>query len=347
MTAPSRRSTLWASLDARLALHNFLYEVPSHANTLPYVLGAITLMGLVILAVTGILLGQFYAPDPGAANQRVRTIMTAVPGGEVIRGIHLWAAHLTVIVLVLHVMRVFATGAYRYPREANWAAGVALLAAMLALFFSGTVLRWDQAAIEALEHNVAFASLLGIFGGWFSPAFSTHVPLLTRLYMAHVSLLPLVLFMLLVGHIYLVRQHGISERPALSGAPQPVGGHYTFADHLTKAIGYGSIMLGIALAMTVIAPPGEGAAPVSGIEVTKPPWLFLPLYGLENLFGVRGFWGAVVFFGWLLAVPILDRHPTPGWAGRRRALTAGAVILAVIIGLGMYAWLRPPVAHLH
>ncbi|HET7263982.1 MAG TPA: cytochrome b N-terminal domain-containing protein [bacterium] len=344
MTAPSRQNRLWTAVDARLALHNFLYEVPAYANTLPYVLGAITLMGLVILVGTGILLGQFYVPDPAAANQSIRAIMAQVPGGEVIRGVHVWAAHLTVAVLVLHILRVFVTGAYRYPREANWAIGVALFATMLALFFTGTVLRWDQEAIEALAHNVEFAALLGVFGGWFSPAFSSHVPLLTRLYMAHVSLLPLLLFMLLVGHVYLVRQHGIS--PHLTRT-EPSGARYTFADHLRKAVGYGCIMLGLALALSVIAPPGEGAAPVAGIEVTKPPWLFLPLYGLENLFGLRGLWGTAVFLLWLLAVPILDRGRASGWAGRRRALAAGAVVLAVIITLGMYAWLRQPVAHLH
>ncbi|MHB8731145.1 MAG: hypothetical protein ACYDAB_05080 [bacterium] len=103
----------------------------------------------------------------------------------------------------------------------------------------------------------------------------------------------------------------------------------------------------MALALSVVVPAGEGVAPVSGIEVTKPPWVFLPLYGLENLFGLRGLWGAAVFFVWLLAVPLLDRGRTPGWGGRRRALTAGAAVLAVTIGLGLYGWLRQPVAHLH
>jgi quinol-cytochrome oxidoreductase complex cytochrome b subunit len=344
MTPPSRWTRLWIAVDARLALHNFLYEVPAYANTLPYVLGAITLAGLVILVGTGILLGQFYVPDPSVANQSVRAIIAQVPAGETVRGIHVWAAHLTVVVLLLHLIRVFVTGAYRFPREANWAVGVALLATMLGLFFTGTVLRWDQGAIEALAHNVEFAALLGVFGGWFSPTFSSHVPLLTRLYMAHVSLLPLVLFMLLVGHVYLVRQHGISAHLTRTA---PAGAHYTFAQHLKKAAGYGCVMLGLALALTVVFPAGEGAAPVAGIEVTKPPWLFLPLYGLENLFGLQGLWGAAVFFLWLLAVPILDRDRTSGWKGRRRALAAGTAVLAALIGLGLSAWWSQPVAHLH
>ncbi|HTD48544.1 MAG TPA: cytochrome b N-terminal domain-containing protein [bacterium] len=344
MTPPSGWKRVWAAVDARLVLHNFLYQVPAYANTLPYLLGAVTLAGLVILVVTGVLLGQFYAPDPGAANQSIRVIMTQVWGGEVVRGIHVWTAHLTVVVLLLHLMRVYVTGAYRFPREANWAVGVALLGTMLALFFTGTVLRWDQEAIEAMAHNVAFARLLGVFGGWFSPAFSSHVPLLTRLYMAHVSLLPLLLFILLSMHLYLVRQHGFSPHLTRAETTQP---RYTFAHHLKRAAGYGCIMLGLALALAVIRPPGEGPAPVPGIEVTKPPWVFLPAYGLENLLGLAGLWGAVAVFLWLLAVPILDRGGATGWRGRRRALTAGAAVVVVAIGLGVYAWLSYPVAHLH
>jgi quinol-cytochrome oxidoreductase complex cytochrome b subunit len=257
MMRRSRGKQLAEAIDARLVLHNFLYEVPGYADTLPYLLGAITLSGLVILIVTGILLGQFYAPDPAAANTSIRAIMADVPGGEILRGIHHWAAHLTMIVLFLHLGRVFATGAYRFPREANWGVGIALLATMLAFFFTGTVLRWDQEAIEALEHNVAFAQLLGVFGGWFSPTFAGHIPLLTRLYMAHVSLLPLILFILFSGHLYLVRQHGFSPHP---GGPTASQSRYTFAHHLIRAGGYGCIILGLALTLAVLLPPGEGAA---------------------------------------------------------------------------------------
>jgi quinol-cytochrome oxidoreductase complex cytochrome b subunit len=344
MTRASRWARAFAAVDARLVLHNFLYEVPAYANTLPYLLGAITLAGLVILIATGILLGQFYAPDPETANVSIRIIMTQVSGGEVIRGIHVWAAHLTMITLLLHLARVFVTGAYKFPREANWIVGVALLATLLAFFFTGTVLRWDQEAIEALAHNVAFAQLLGVFGGWFSPAFSRHVPLLTRLYMAHVSLLPLFLFILLSGHLYLIRQHGFSPHLGHPGAAQP---RYTFAHHLTRAAGYGCILLGLALALAVILPPGEGAAPVPGIEATKPPWPFLAAYTLETWFGLAGLWGVAVGFLWLLAVPIIDRRSVPGWRGRRRAIVVGTVVAVIVIGLSVYAWLSQLVAHLH
>lgn len=344
MTRASRWARVLAAVDARLVLHNFLYEVPAYANTLPYLLGAITLAGLVILVATGVLLGQFYAPDPGAANPSIRIIITQVSGGEVIRGIHVWAAHLTMITLLLHLTRVFVTGAYRFPREANWIVGVALLATLLAFFFTGTVLRWDQEAIEALEHNVAFAQLLGVFGGWFSPAFSRHVPLLTRLYMAHVSLLPLFLFILLSGHLYLIRQHGFS--PYLD-RPNATQLRYTFAHHLKQAAAYGCIMLGLALALAVILPPGEGPAPVTGIEVTKPPWPFLAAYSLETWFGLAGLWGVAAGFLWLLAIPLIDRSGHVGWRGRRRAIAVGTVAAGTVIGLSVYAWLSQPVAHLH
>lgn len=146
MTRRSWPERLGAALDARLALHNFLYEVPAYANTLPYLLGALALMGLLVLVGTGVLLGQFYVPDPAAANASIRAIMTAVPAGPVLRGIHAWAADLTLIVVILHMLRVFVTGSYRFPRDANWTVGVALLATVLAFYFTRTVMRWDQEA---------------------------------------------------------------------------------------------------------------------------------------------------------------------------------------------------------
>jgi len=344
MTRRSWPKRLWAALDARLALHNFLYEVPAYANTLPYLLGALALMGLLLLVGTGVLLGQFYVPDPGAANASVRALMTAVPAGPVLRGIHAWAADLTLVVVILHMLRVFVTGSYRFPRDANWTVGVALLATVLAFYFTGTVMRWDQESIEALEHNVEVARLLGAAGGWFSPAFAAHVPLLTRLSMAHVSLLPLALFILVTAHVYLVRQHGISPLP-FPAAPGP---RRTFGQHLLKAAGYGVILLGVSVLLATLLPPGEGPAPVAGVEVTKPPWPFLPAYGLENWFGLPGLlWGTVALFALLLSVPLLDRTPGGEWSARRRVLVLGMCALGVLVGFGVYAWVSHPLPHLH
>ncbi|MFX7329536.1 cytochrome b N-terminal domain-containing protein, partial [Acinetobacter baumannii] len=75
--------------------------------------------------------------------------------GSIIRGIHYWAASLTLIAVALHVLRVFLYGSYKQPREGNWIIGAILFGTLIGLFFTGTALKWDQEGYEALEHAKA------------------------------------------------------------------------------------------------------------------------------------------------------------------------------------------------
>lgn len=104
------------------------------------------------------------------------------------------------------------TGSYKRPREINWYAGLGLLAITLGLVFSGSVLKFDQEGLEALQHNKEAAGIIGSLGAWFSAEFSRSVPLLTRLFNAHVTILPLLFGLLIAGHIFLIKQHGISPK---------------------------------------------------------------------------------------------------------------------------------------
>ena len=81
--------------------------------------------------------------------------------GEFTRGVHFWGANLVVITMSLHILRVFVSGSYKRPRELNWVIGVGLFALTMAFFFTGTVLKWDQEAFEALQHQEAIARILG------------------------------------------------------------------------------------------------------------------------------------------------------------------------------------------
>lgn len=101
------------------------------------------------------------------------------------------------------------------PREVNWLIGVGLLGLiMFGAFFTGSVLRWDQESYEAMVHNMELTTLLGAFSGFFSDAFTTSVAMLPRLYIAHVSIVPLILIYFLIAHNFLIRYHGVSPTPA-------------------------------------------------------------------------------------------------------------------------------------
>lgn len=272
------------------------YPVPRHANSLGYTLGGITLVSFVLLAITGIYLGQFY--DPGTvedAHGSVFHISTEPFLGTVVRGLHYWLAALFVVTLVLHMARAFATGAFKAPRELVWVTGVILFALGAAALFTGTVLKADQEAIEALAHNNEIASFFGVVGFWFSTDFTGSVSQITRLYIAHVSIVPVLIVAVLAVHLLLVKKHRISPLPW--GTAEEVRARergeeqLTFTSHLGHIGLWGGVLLGIALVLTALFAPGLGPQGVEGIEITKPPWYFVWLYQPENWFGLNALWG--------------------------------------------------------
>lgn len=335
------RGGLWRAIDERLGLSELTYPVPRHANSLAYSLGGISLIGFAVLIISGVVLAQYYPPVPEFANDSVRAMMRGISVARIVRGVHYWAAQIVLLTVLLHMLRIFFTGAFKMPREANWIVGVGLLALTIGLFFTGTVLKWDQEGFEALEHNTAIGELLGGLGHWFAHAFAENVPLLVRLYIAHVSILPGLLLLLLGAHFWLIKTHGISPRPG--GSP---AGVLPFASHLTHLGKYALVFVGVVLALAVLLPPTVGPAPVEGIEVTKPPWIFLPLFAFENWIGIPGLlWATVVFFTLLVCVPLLDRSPEVH-ARRRPAATAVAVVVMIgLAALGILAWVTTGAQH--
>ena len=94
----------------RQGLGSLAYPIPAHANNVLYTLGGITLFGILVLVGSGIYLTQFYHPDPTQARESIAYIITTARLGEYVRGLHFWMANLVAITLLLHLVRVFATG---------------------------------------------------------------------------------------------------------------------------------------------------------------------------------------------------------------------------------------------
>ena len=188
-TGTDRWQRIVDAFDERLGIKGLQYPVPEHANKLAYSLGGLSLITFVIMVATGIFLTQYYDPDPTRAHASVVHIIQGVTLGRFVRGIHYWGAMAMIVLVGLHLLRVFVSGSFKRPREGNWTIGVALAAITTGLFFSGTVVKWDQEAIEALDHNIEIGKLLGRLGFWFSPKFGG-TPLLTRLFIVHIAVLP-------------------------------------------------------------------------------------------------------------------------------------------------------------
>jgi len=192
------------------------------------------------------------------------------------------------------------------------------------------VLKWDQEAYEALSHFLWVVEKMGIFGAPFTESFAEGVPILSRIYMAHISFLPLVTLPLLGLHLFYVKYHKLSPDPE---KPKAKKGSIPFTRHLLflNRSGAGVFMVICILALLIKPPLGE--PPVIGMEVTKPPWQFVWLFALENIWVPFLIVAPILILGFLVSVPFIDRGPELHWKQRPRAMKILAICIVLSIAL--------------
>jgi menaquinol-cytochrome c reductase cytochrome b subunit len=204
------------------AVDEALYQrVPNFANAFYYCFGGMVFILVVLQLLTGVLLALYYVPDatgsPAPAYSSVQYIQSSVYLGWLIRGVHFWGANLLIIMVLIHMFRVYWTGSYRAPRELNWMVGVIMLICILALSLTGYLLPWDDKAYFATQVTVKIMGLapppqLGaairdvVQGG-----VVVGPPTLQRFFTAHVFLFPGLIVLLMYIHFRFIRAHGISE----------------------------------------------------------------------------------------------------------------------------------------
>lgn len=216
----TRTTQLLDWLDERtglLAIWNTVFDRKVPKVNWWYTLGSATLFVAIMQAATGIFLSIYYVPTPEEAYASIEYIMDDVAFGWLVRGMHHWGATLMVILVFLHMLRVFFYAAYKYPREVTWITGVLLLLVTLGLGFTGYLLPWNQRSYWATAVGssiVATIPLIGEFSmrvlrGGDDLTFLT----LSRFYGVHIWFLPAALFSLIGIHLYLVIRNGISWVP--------------------------------------------------------------------------------------------------------------------------------------
>jgi quinol-cytochrome oxidoreductase complex cytochrome b subunit len=322
-------------------------------------LGLISLYLFFILIGTGVLLMFYYVPSTTQAYDRMKDLQFVVSAGLVIRNMHRWAAHLMVLFVMLHMCRVFYTGAYKHPREFNWVIGVLLFLTTLGLSFTGYLLPWDQLAFWAITvgTNIAgYAPFIGpklkflMLGGNV-----VGQEALTRFYALHVIVLPAAAGLMVAVHLWRVRKDGGLSRPETVGGsvqtmPQgqlPTNKSYglmELARGTTPQVGrdpddevfswphliFRELLLFLLVIAFVLflavfwnAPLEEMANAIHPPNPAKAPWYFL---GLQELVSYSAFWGGVVVPALLVTalalLPYLDRgrRGTGRWFARERAM---------------------------
>ncbi len=184
-----------------------------------YSLGLLTLLAYIVAAVSGALLGLYYAPsaegDPSTAYSQMIFIMDELDFGLMLRSIHRWAAQFMVAAVFLHMLRVYFTGAYKEPRELNWVIGVILLILTIAFGYTGYLLPWNQLSMWAGQIGLEMALASPLIGEWLAQlmfgGFEVGQPALMRMYIVHVFLFPFIVTGLIIVHIGIVWMQGIAE----------------------------------------------------------------------------------------------------------------------------------------
>jgi menaquinol-cytochrome c reductase cytochrome b subunit len=195
----------------------FLFrKVPGDTNWMQ-TLGAATLTAFLIQALTGVILAMYYKPDPDSAYDSIVHITNDVTLGWLVRGMHKWGASMFIILMFLHMGRVFLFGAYKYPRELNWIVGALLIPIGLFEGFTGYLLPWDQTAYWATVVGINIngtAPFLGPFIAQFLQGGAEIGPdTLSRFYSLHMLLLPGAIMGLIGLHLYLVVRLGVTSPP--------------------------------------------------------------------------------------------------------------------------------------
>ena len=182
-----------------------------------FTLGSASLFLFLMQGITGIFLSVYYVPSPNQAYDSIEYIMNEVAFGWLVRGIHHWGASVMVLIVFIHMLRVFFYGAYKFPREVTWLTGVLLLLSVLGMGFTGYLLPWNQKAYWATTVGTEIGGTVPFIGDFILRVLrggsDVSAVTLARFFSVHIWMLPALITLLISIHLYLVIRLGISSIP--------------------------------------------------------------------------------------------------------------------------------------
>ncbi len=327
-----------------LVLHLHPTKVNARALKFSYTwgLGGLALLLLSILVITGVLLLFVYTPTPDQAYDDILSLQTEVMFGQLIRNLHHWSGNALLVVAVLHLLRVFFTGAFGTPREFNWQLGLILLLLVVAANFTGYLLPWDQLAYWAVTVGTNLLGYVPLVGdqliSFALGGPEVDAPTLTRFYALHIALVPLGLFGIASFHIWRVRKDGFSIPRNLDEQPAASQHKVTTIPHLLSIeFIFALVMIAILLVWSVgvNAPLEEAANPSHSPNPAKAAWYFMGLQ--ELLLHFHPVFGAIVIpllgLGTLALLPYLDRDMSSEGIWFRSRKGRYLALLGAVVGL--------------
>ena len=330
-------------------MHEALYErIPGGARW-RYVWGSTLVFTFAVQMITGFFLWTAYSPSAQTAWESVYYINEVMYLGNIVRGMHHFAAQAMVVLMALHLMQVIIDGAYRAPREINFWVGLILMQIVLGLSLTGYLLPWDQKGYYATKVSTNIASATPVIGEQVQhlvqggKEYGHHT--LTRFFALHAGLLPALLVAFLGIHIYVFRRHGIT-------VPNPERAPTTtfWPDQVLKDAVACLAVLATVLLLAIYegADLSAPANPAESYKAARPEWYFLFLFrflrfkwvsqfgeetGLGEAFGALYVPGALMAVLFLMPIIALWK-----WGHRFNQLFAWVMcgVIVTLTGMAFY-----------
>lgn len=368
--SPQERKQRVQRITKNFFLHIHSAKVHLHALQPGYTLGFGLILGFLflIMVLTGALLLMHYTPSVEHAYNSVKDIVHVVPGGRIVRNIHRLSSTMMVIVVFMHLLRVFYTASYSKGRASNWVIGVVMFVLVLLMSFSGYLLPWDQLSYWAVTigSNIAASAreltdLLGITSFFDPGGFLQRLligdsvvgqPALTRFFMLHIIFLPVTMVILISVHLWRIRKDGGLSRPEnLGNVPDEKVYSWPTLMWIELGVLIGLTALLVSLSLFINAPLIEEANPAHPENPAKSPWYFL---GIQELVSYSAFAGGmlvpILFLSFLFSIPYVDREEQyiGSWfSGKQGAkitlFSAGFSLIVVLLQLFImvkFGWVR-------
>lgn len=309
-----------------------------------YSFGSSVLFVFILQAVTGICELFFYVPTVDHAYISLSFLRTEVPFGWLIHNLHYWGATAMVVLVLVHMTRVYLWGAYKNPRQLTWLLGVGLFLLTLGMMFTGSPLPWDEKGYWATEVGTSIAGMVPFVGDFTKRLLRGGEAMgqltLSRFFILHVALFSGLLATFILVHLVSFRRAGGSVGPWAESKRTRTGPFWP--DQVRKDLVSACLVFVALVALAAFVPPAfTGAAdPMDALFTPKPEWTFLSLYQALKLFPgsleVIGTLGIPLAFVLLmLGVPFIDRRPERNPARRPLALGLYAAVLAATVILSI------------
>ena len=318
--------------------------------TLTWGLGGMAVVLVIMLFVTGLMLKFAYQPVPDRAYESIVNLQNTVYFGQLIRNIHHWSGNALLLVVFLHFLRVYFSGAFHSGRQFNWIIGLAMFLLTLGSNFTGYLLPWDQLAFWAITictGMLEYIPGLGVGlqelirgGNDIGPA------TLSIFFAVHTAIIPTGLLILMPFHFWRIRKaNGLVIPREPDDDPQKRGESVaTIPNLIVRELVVASVLVALIMVVSILfdAPLGAKANPGLSPNPTKAPWYFAGLQEMllhfHPVFAVLVIPAVVVGFLFLLPFIRYDNDTAAGvwFVSYRGRKTAGAAAGVAAILSGLY-----------